>query len=178
MSNIIPSTDPIILDYFTYKRAMILLDTSLDQMDSMVSAVKETELDSSIIKAINYINLSKPVTHVSVVDAVSVAKADPVYDHLILIGACYYILKTKWTEWGHSGDQIQLSILSEPDRMDRFEQLMNSFKEEFELHSANYKKAGNIRVSRASYIATSKTVGYSKGTATTRRGFKSAYRGS
>lgn len=177
MSDIIESTDPTVLAFFKAKRERIYIETTLDQMDSMISAVTEEQLDSSILNAIDYINLAKPVSSYSTSTAVTIAAADPTYNYLILLGACYYIMKIKWTEWGHSGDQIQLSILSEPDRMDRFEAMMNGYKEEFKELAENYKSSSGIRVSRASYSSTSRNVGYGRGVATSRRGFKSSYRG-
>ena len=177
MSNLIPSTDPDILSYFTSMRSRILLDTSLDKMDSMISDATEEELDSSILKAIDYINLIKPVTNYNTESAVKLAKMAPAYNQLILLGGCYYIMRTKWTEWGHSGDQIQLSILSEPDRMDRFKAIMDEFKQELDNLAPGYKISGHTRVSKSAYSSTSKSVSYGKNIATTRRGFKSQFRG-
>lgn len=178
MSILIPQNNQTVSDYFEAKRARILLKTTMDKMDSMISNPTELELDASILDAINFINLTKPISNLNAIQAVSLAANDPAYDHLVLIGACYYILQTKWSEWAHSGDQIQLSILSEPDRMDRFEVLMNSFKDELDKLAPDYKVSGSTRVSKANFISTSKSINYGKGTGLTRRGYKSAYRSS
>ena len=170
--------DAVVRDFFQSMRARVLIDTTLGEMDSMISGVTDIQLDSSILKAIDYINLIKPITNYPVRQAVDMANAMASYKHLVLIGSCYQILRLKWIEWGHSGDQIQLSILSEPDRMDRFSSLMDNFKAEVDELTPGFKTSGNTRLSKSIYSSTSKSISYGKNIAMTRRGFKSAFRGS
>lgn len=174
MSALIPD-DTVTTSWAEERRARILLKTRLDKMDSMIDNPTEEELDASILDAIDKLNLVAPQTSITVVDAAKSAPSNVQLNHLILIGSCYNIMWTLWDDWAHSGSELNLSILNEPDRMQRFEAAMDKFKEEFDTAALNYKKTNNIRLSKASYSSTSRTTGYGRGTGG-RRGFKSQYR--
>jgi hypothetical protein len=176
MSDIIPSTDPAILAYFETKRKRIILKTRLNEMDSMIRNPTEEELDASILDAMDSFNVVKPFSNYTVTDIYNaVASGDATLDHCILIGSCYHIMLTVWNDWGHSGDGINLSILSEPDRMNRIKELMDAFEEDFLKKSRDYKFSNAVRVSSSPYNSTSRTIGYGKSRGL-RRGYKSPYR--
>lgn len=176
MSDLIPSTDQAVLDYFEKKRARVILKTRLGEMDSMIRNAEEDELDGAILDAIDSFNVIKPVTSYSANDVVtSVASGDVNLDHIILIGSCYHILNSIWSDWGHSGDTISLSIISEPDRMARIKELMDFYEEDFNKKAKDYKFSTSVRLSHASYASTSRNLGYGKSQGN-RRGYKSPYR--
>lgn len=175
MSSLIPS-DTQTSSWAQERRTRILLKTRLDKMDSMISNPTEEELDAAILDAIDMLNLVAPQTSLTVVDVAAAAAANNVQlNHLILLGGCYQIMWTLWDDWGHSGSELNLDILNEPDRLQRFEEIMNKFKAEFDKLAVDYKKSNNLKVHSRSYSSTSRTTGYGRGIGN-RRGFKSNFR--
>ncbi len=164
-----------VLDYFMAKRARILVKTRLGNMDSMIPNPTDEELNLAILDSIDALNLIKPISGLTPLDVTTSSITNVNLDYLVYVGGCYKIMETIWNDWGHSGDEISLSVLSEPDRMARFEEMLNKFKEEFEELAKDYKYNANFRISSVNYRSTSRVIDFGRSNSG-RKGFKSAFR--
>lgn len=160
--------------FYTNLRAKILIKTRLDKMDSMIDIPTEEELDLAIMDSISMLNTMKPISHYRTLDLS--ATSDGNLEYLLLIGACFQIFRTIWNSWGHTGDELNLSILHEKDRFSEFEQMMNDFEEEFLRAAGPYKDALSTGLmfgkGSKSFVSTRKNI---RSGGTGRPRFKSGY---
>ncbi len=108
--------------------------------ETIVKNPEDSEYEVAIQNAIDDINLKPPYSNLTIADF----NGNPMLTALLVKGTTVHILNTIIASWVSDGTEVSIDELTEIDRLDRYEQMRDNAKEDFENKISELKASGAI----------------------------------
>ena len=96
--------------------------------ENFITNITDTDIENSMIMALGCINLTKPITQLTIDEILS--DDGSVWLNPLIYGTAYHIIMHQVSEWMHNGINVSIDELSVEDKMSAYKEIADSYKEE------------------------------------------------